>query len=212
MCRKIAITLLAVVVLGAMAVLPSLAEEEETHEYVGNSKCKMCHKGEKKGMIWERWLETKHAKALESLNTEEEEDQDPGCLQCHTTGGGEPTGYNPDEPNEDLASVGCEACHGPGSDYKKLSIMKDRELAVAAGLIIPNEETCTRCHSKESPTFIDFNYEEALMLGTHMEAAAETEEEKAEEIEKVKEIEEEVKEVKEAEEVKEVKEAKIKGE
>lgn len=173
--RKIAIAFLAAVVLVTMAVVPSLAEEAQ-HEYVGNSKCKMCHKGENKGMIWERWLETRHALSMETLDPEKGENEDPDCLRCHVIGFGAPTGYNVEEPNEDLASVGCEACHGAGSDYKKLSVMKDREQAVAAGLIIPTEETCTGCHNEESPTFKGFNYEEALITGTHTGEAVEVEE------------------------------------
>jgi len=43
----------------------------------------------------------------------------------------------------------CEACHGPGSDYKKMSIMKDRAKAEAAGLIMPTLESCNeKCHAK----------------------------------------------------------------
>jgi hypothetical protein len=172
--RKMAITFLAAIVLGTMAIMPSLAEEAQ-HEYVGNSKCKMCHKGENKGMIWERWLETPHALSMETLDPEKGEDVNPGCLKCHVTGFGQPTGYSVEAPNEDLASVGCEACHGPGNDYKKISVMKDKEQAVAAGLIIPTEETCTRCHNEESPTFKGFNYKEALVTGTHTGEAAKVE-------------------------------------
>jgi hypothetical protein len=185
--RKIAITFLAAVVLATMAVVPSLAEEVQ-HEYVGNSKCKMCHKGENKGMIWERWLGTRHALSMETLDPEKGENDNPDCLKCHVTGFGEPTGYNVEEPNEDLASVGCEACHGPGSDYKKMSVMKDREQAVAAGLVIPTEETCVRCHNEESPTFKGFDYKEALIKGTHMGEGGEVEEgEEGEEAEPEKE-------------------------
>jgi hypothetical protein len=41
----------------------------------------------------------------------------------------------------------CESCHGPGSEYKKLSIMKDPEMAKAAGLVMPEKSFCTgTCH------------------------------------------------------------------
>ena len=42
--------------------------------------------------------------------------------------------------------VGCEACHGPGSDYFTWRIMKDPERATANGLWRPTREVCMRCH------------------------------------------------------------------
>ena len=173
MYRKVAVLFLAIVIFGAYAALPALAAEEAAHSYVGNNKCKMCHKGEKKGMIWEKWLETKHAKSMEVLDAEKGETTNPECLKCHTTGFGTATGYNLETPNENLASVGCEACHGPGSDYKSMKVMKDHEQSIAAGLIMPTEETCTSCHNEDSPTFKGFNYKEALAKGTHANIAKE---------------------------------------
>ncbi len=40
----------------------------------------------------------------------------------------------------------CEGCHGPGSEYKSLKIMKDLEAAKAAGLVIPDKTFCVQCH------------------------------------------------------------------
>jgi len=41
----------------------------------------------------------------------------------------------------------CESCHGPGSEYKTLAIMKDPVKARAAGLVIPEKAFCTEsCH------------------------------------------------------------------
>lgn len=40
----------------------------------------------------------------------------------------------------------CESCHGAGSEYKTLSVMKDPEKARAAGLILPGGDFCTTCH------------------------------------------------------------------
>ncbi len=40
----------------------------------------------------------------------------------------------------------CESCHGPGSEYKSLSVMKDVEKAKAAGLVLPDATFCKTCH------------------------------------------------------------------
>jgi len=43
--------------------------------------------------------------------------------------------------------VDCESCHGPGSEYKNMSVMKDPEKAKAAGLVMPDAKFCTAsCH------------------------------------------------------------------
>lgn len=46
--------------------------------------------------------------------------------------------------------VDCESCHGKGSDYAKLWIMKDKEAAKAAGLLAkPDKEYCLNCHKND---------------------------------------------------------------
>jgi hypothetical protein len=54
------------------------------------------------------------------------------------------TGYNNAE------GVSCEACHGAGSEYKQMSTMKDRNLATAAGMLLPDAKTCQNCHKKDT--------------------------------------------------------------
>jgi len=133
------------------------------HAYVGAKACKTCHMGEKNGKIWETWLASKHANALMSLDSAKGERSDFKCLKCHTTGFGAETGYKLDGDQDPivLASVGCEACHGGGADYKSMKVMKDKAAAMAAGLMMPNEETCRKCHNPESPTFKEFDYKAA---------------------------------------------------
>jgi len=128
----------------------SIASAEPT--YVGVKKCKMCHMKQ-----YKVWKNTKHAKAFSALKPEEQ--KDPKCNKCHTTG-----------PNAKLENVQCEACHGPGSKYSKFNIMNrskykankeaQRKLAIEAGLILPKEENCRKCHNKESPNYKEFNFKE----------------------------------------------------
>ncbi len=139
--------------------LVALVAQDEP-AYVGVQSCKMCHKGEKKGMIYETWLEQKHAQATEAAIGEGEGENEL-CLKCHSTGYGA-GGYDPAaEDMEKFAGVQCEACHGPGSLYKKMSIMKDQEASVAAGLVIPTEETCLKCHNNSHHEDMTFNFKEA---------------------------------------------------
>jgi len=120
-------------------------------DFVTSKKCKMCHKGAKKGEVFEKWEKSSHAKAFETLKAKGE-DKNPKCLECHTTG------YDGSAYKEE--GVGCEACHGAGSDYKKMSVMKDKAKAMEAGLIMPDEAACKKCHNEKSPTFKGFNFEE----------------------------------------------------
>ncbi len=40
----------------------------------------------------------------------------------------------------------CESCHGPGSEYKTITVMKDPAKAKAAGLVLPDAAFCQKCH------------------------------------------------------------------
>ncbi len=136
-------------------------EEAPAHQYVGPAKCKLCHKAE-----YTAWSETKHANAFAALSAEDQ--KKPECVQCHITG--------TDEKGEVIDNVTCEACHGPGSDYKSPKIMSKKKFAddpkgalkaaQEAGLVMPpTEETCMRCHKKEgNPNFKPFDYEKMKLL------------------------------------------------
>jgi len=42
----------------------------------------------------------------------------------------------------------CESCHGAGSEYSKMAVMKDPAKARAAGLVIPEGSFCSNCHTR----------------------------------------------------------------
>lgn len=115
----------------AVVALVSVSAQAQDHEYVGADKCKMCHK-----VQFASWENTVHAKATDAAKASTDREFSADCLKCHAT-----------NASEELAGVQCEACHGPGNDYKKMSIMKDVEAAKANGLIIPTQETCDGCHT-----------------------------------------------------------------
>ncbi len=125
--------------------------------YVGAKKCRICHKGEKKGNIYEIWMKSRHHNAYETLKKAGEE-KNPKCIGCHTTGYNK-GGFKLGDPNsKKFEGIGCEVCHGAGSDYKKNKIMKVQKDAIKKGLLMPTEKTCIQCHNKKSPNYKKFDF------------------------------------------------------
>jgi hypothetical protein len=168
MCKKL---LKTTVVIVFMTTAVGLTFAKEEHKYIGVKKCSMCHRQEAKGNQYEQWLSTKHANAYKVLATPEAKQtaiktgisgnpqEAPECLRCHVTAYGVDeslleSGFNKED------GVQCESCHGPGADYMPISIMKDKEKAIAAGLVMPTQEVCLGCHNSESPNFKEFNFKE----------------------------------------------------
>jgi hypothetical protein len=158
--KKLFLTILAVMVIFSFV-------DSGDFVYVGVKKCKPCHKGERRGQVYEKWLKSAHAHAIETLK-KKGEDKNPKCLKCHTTAF-EAGGYKKGDPDAArFEEVQCEACHGPGSIYKKSSIMKNRELALQNGLVNITEETCRRCHdSKKGAPEKEFDFQKALKVIDH---------------------------------------------
>lgn len=149
--------------------------EPYQHKYVGMEKCaSVCHKGDLKGRQYEIWEASKHSKAYLVLKMPAADSiaktngygtpafQQPFCLTCHVLG----KDINKDEMESgfDISQgVQCESCHGPGSDYRILMIMKDRSVAQNYGLAVHDSVDlfCRTCHNEESPTFKGFNFTES---------------------------------------------------
>lgn len=154
--------------LAAFPAVRSAAANGATHAYVGAEKCKMCHNAAAKGAQYTKWMESKHSKAYATLASEEAKKigtakgiADPQkadeCLRCHVSGHGAPAARLTDKYKAQ-DGVSCEACHGPGGDFWKMEVMKDKAKAVAAGLVVPTEETCKGCHNPDSPVFKGFDF------------------------------------------------------
>ncbi len=162
---------LAIMVVAALLGVSTLVFAEGGHQYIGVKKCSMCHKSASKGNQYGQWLGTRHAKAYEALGSAAAKEaaaksgvtgnpqEAPECLKCHVTGyGADASQLGKGYKKED--GVQCEACHGAGGDYWKMSTMKDKAAAVAGGLVIPSKEVCVKCHNEESPNFKGFNFDE----------------------------------------------------
>lgn len=142
------------VVLGLFVAKPAAYVE---NEYIGAAKCKMCHNKPPKGEQYKKWSEGPHANAMKSLKGDEA--KDPKCLKCHSTAGSIDAKLNTGGIKIE-EGVSCESCHGAGSSYKSIAIMKDKAKSIENGLIIPDEKLCKTCHNDQSPTFKGFNFKE----------------------------------------------------
>lgn len=87
------------------------ALQEPPVEYVGNDACASCHEAETA-----QWETTPHAHARQTL-VDADQDYDPDCQPCHTTGYGYRTGFASPQSTPDMWEVGCENCHGPGAAH-----------------------------------------------------------------------------------------------
>ncbi|GAB4367567.1 MAG: hypothetical protein Kow0042_08310 [Calditrichia bacterium] len=173
MARKI-FCLILVLFVGGLFIMDGNAQEKKAKEfqYIGANKCKMCHNSKKSGQQFSIWENSAHAKAFATLATEKAKEvaakmeiADPQksekCLVCHVTGGGKPAAMFAATFSQE-EGVGCESCHGPGSEYKSMKVMKglyDGSLnAEEYGFIKAGEAQCKTCHNEKSPTFKGFEF------------------------------------------------------
>ena len=79
--------------------------------FTGSEDCRRCHEYE-----YDKWNMKAHADALASLK-KVGSDRDPECVVCHVVGMEYEGGYITEEKTPHLKDVGCENCHGPGSEH-----------------------------------------------------------------------------------------------
>lgn len=151
----------------ALALCSGLAASAAAEPaYEGRKKCSSCHKSQA-----DSWSRTAHARAVDSLrpknkaeakrraklDPEKDYTQDKDCIGCHVDGFGKEGGYEVQEPSKYLAGVGCESCHGPGSDYRRLHRIAGeafertnkaapRKSLADAGQDFEFVERCNACH------------------------------------------------------------------
>lgn len=166
----------------ALIALGSVSSADD-YSLVGNKKCFPCHIKEFKS-----WQETKMSKAYDllkpgerakakkqaGLDPDKDYTGDAECLKCHVTGWGRPGGFVSFAETPLLVGVGCESCHGAGSEYLKDPYMsiknKDYKLSqvTEVGLVAPvTESRCTPCHNEESPFFKEFDFQQRKDEGIH---------------------------------------------
>jgi hypothetical protein len=146
---------------------PSTAVKSvEGSEYVGAKKCKICHLKYHKA-----WSTSAHATALANLakadakavaevatkldvKIEGSADKTDGCVKCHVTGFHLAGGYpGNDDTKAELSFVGCESCHGPGSQHIKAA-KEDRPKTINKNV---TAAMCMDCHTKVMSPKFDFD-------------------------------------------------------
>ncbi|MCK5557275.1 MAG: hypothetical protein KAJ01_02785, partial [Candidatus Hydrogenedentes bacterium] len=110
--------------------------------YLGSEGCSECHLEQ-----FNIWSENRHSKAFAPLENEGKQ-SDPACLPCHVTGYRFFTGFESLSETPDLASVGCEVCHGVGSNHAENPTKRYGRTS---------RRDCKSCHDKQNSPRFDYN-------------------------------------------------------
>jgi hypothetical protein len=171
--RAVVVGIVAAVICAASALVVSNVNSQPPEEptkpepappagqtYTGVKKCAACHLKQ-----YQAWKKTKHAKeAWDSVPAKYR--TDANCINCHSTGYGQPSGFKDETSTANLKGTSCEACHGPGSEHdklctpllnvKKLSPEQEKTARDSIYKILPGN-VCQRCHAsqghKEHPKY-----------------------------------------------------------
>jgi hypothetical protein len=127
--------------------------------FAGSMSCKPCHES-----AYEQWNTTAHARALAALK-KAGSDRDPECVICHVIGMEYEGGFTTEEKTPHLAGVGCENCHGPGSQH----ILTSGQAATAQP-----KAACTKCHTPEQSSGFAGHEEEYMKKIAHWKERAAT--------------------------------------
>jgi len=106
--------------------------------YLGTEVCIRCHQAE-----GDQWKTTPHARAWQTL-VDAKKDAMPECISCHVVGHKQPGGFITLQVTPALANVGCENCHGMGTQH---DAFKKQTAKIS-------DATCLTCHTgTTSPEF-----------------------------------------------------------
>lgn len=145
-------------------------------KYVGVEACKKCHvktTGAFPQGAYPVWKNHLHSVALRSLSLPytqvvakrlrnvEDPAHDWRCLKCHVTAYGVDASQRA-ASYRDADGVGCEVCHGPGSEYAEVDHGPSNPNRYKLGFykltnLREREALCVSCHNPASPTYKSFN-------------------------------------------------------
>lgn len=110
--------------------------------FVGSEKCASCHQRQASA-----WASTGHGRAFATLQQRQKHRMGQ-CVGCHVTGYNYAGGFTDSGDLPGLQNVGCEVCHGTGSEH------------VATGGAMgmprrhPSHDVCGSCHNPEHSRFM----------------------------------------------------------
>ena len=152
--KKHLTTILSALIIHICSLQSSYAVDQKT--YIGSKNCAPCHEEQYNSFI----KHSKKAKSWDSvaiMKPKLKEQELQKCYECHTTGHNK-GGFKSIESTPELADVGCETCHGPGSEHAE---NQDPQSIVGK----PSIETCTSCHNSER--IQDFKFKPLMFSGAH---------------------------------------------
>lgn len=103
-------------------------------EYTGSKSCKLCHEYE-----YGKWSEKAHSRAYPTLERVGSQ-YDPECAVCHVVGMEYVSGFVSEDKTGHLKNVGCENCHGPGSEHIR---------TLGKALTREPKSNCEDCHTPD---------------------------------------------------------------
>jgi hypothetical protein len=132
-------------------------------KYVGSEACKKCHPH-----AYKVWKESPHSSAYDTLvkaRNPSLRQYDAECVRCHVVGLMHETGYVSEKATPLLKHVGCESCHGPGSEHIKDRWNKEIRLAINPWKVEPDynkrkrliENLCVTCHDLDNDVHWTFD-------------------------------------------------------
>lgn len=148
------ILLLGLLTLCAFLYINFAQTEMPPARSVGTERCRTCHEAASFGDQFAIWQQSAHSRAYTLLSTDSAKKilatgrTIESCLGCHSTLGR--PAANPAEAPLLEEGVGCERCHGPGSNYSDFNTMIDRERFTSRGGVTGSLEDCHQCHSRQS--------------------------------------------------------------
>ena len=132
--------------------------QEPSASFTGNEPCGECHPDQIES--YDKYSKKRHSgQSVRRMAGELTEAEVKSCFGCHTTGYMKPGGFVSFETTPEMADLGCETCHGPGSEH--VDSGGDPEL-IKGKLAV---EDCEICHNAERVN--NFNFKPLLFGGAH---------------------------------------------